>query len=242
MQRNARKLTLAAWPVLIAVIAIVVVLLLSITEVRSWLQDLLMPLMESLKKEKLTDVWNSINGTITLMALIIGAGIGLSRFVRRRELRASCDLNLSVEMIDIANKHAIKVDATILNSGHRALLFHHSKTQVISIYSADIYMWEEACTHGREIMWEFDPRVEAFKFLTNESTEFSDMDPRKRRGRIDENILEPNQRYNLSWVFPIDADIVAIRVKLNVEADIKGILGKQKHSPWGTQCILVPKK
>lgn len=173
---------------------------------------------------KPTDIWLAVNGTMQLLLLILGAWIGYVRFMRRREMHASCDFTVEAKLVSISSGHALSVTAFVKNAGSYKLAFREGTQQYVQVSCADKEMWE---TSNGKIRWsEGDQQVQGLLLF---------------EGKIDKTIseLEPGQRLARSLLFPVDpTKHVALRILVYVEACPRWIAVVRPAQPWSTEIVL----
>lgn len=99
------------------------------------------------------EVPQAISYVITAAGLIVTGIWAYVRFVRGRVLHPMCQLGLSAKKLDMLDgTAALKVTATISNSGGLRLLFPLSSHQTIRVYRADSVIWNDAFHYG-EVLW-----------------------------------------------------------------------------------------
>lgn len=176
---------------------------------------------------KPTEVWIAINGTATWLLVLVGAVIGYLRFVRRREMHASCELEVHVKMVKVGSGHALHVLATAKNDGSYRLQFPVGSHQLIAVASADHPMWEDSQRNSKQMLWSMADEQKQ-ELLETEGARDSAL------------YLDPGVRLIRSLIFPIDlGDSVAFKVLMTVEACPKGIAVMRRSISFSTETILL---
>jgi hypothetical protein len=177
---------------------------------------------------KPTEIWTSLNGSLTLIALLVGAWVGYVRFARRREMHARCELALDAHVVKIADGQALSVTATATNAGSYQLTFPEGSHQLVSVSAADKTMWDEVVLHGGQMLWSM--------------ADFDEQEMLEVEGeRDDKFLLEPGQRMTRSLLFPVAAQTaVAFRVLMYVQACPRWIATVRPVQNWSTETVLVP--
>ena len=147
------------------------------------------------------------------------------RFVRGRILHASCQLGLSVKKLAMPDDtEALKITATIENSGGLRLVFPASSSQTIAIAEANPAIWEDAVQHG-EVLWS-----EGWWYQTDMLT--------YEGAKRDLRTLEPGEQIRRFILVPLaNRSCTAYRISMYVEACPKLMRRTQRPHYWETELM-----
>lgn len=167
----------------------------------------------------------TISSIITAAGLIVAGTWAYVRFARGRILHASCKLGLSARKLTMyGDTAALKITATIENSGGLRLLFPASSSQTIAISEADPTIWEDAVQNG-EVLWS-EGRFYRTDILTHEGA------------KRDLRTLEPGEQMRRFILVPLaDHTCTAYRISMYVEARPKLMWRTQAPHYWETELM-----
>ena len=90
------------------------------------------------------DIATVVNETIQTLAILIAGAVGYVRFVRGRVLHANLALSIEPEIIEVMSSKAIRVTATIKNTGTYRMTFPLTCQQLLKVEYLSRDVWTEA--------------------------------------------------------------------------------------------------
>jgi hypothetical protein len=167
----------------------------------------------------------AVNDSIRTAAILVGAAFAYMRFLRGRILHSNLTLSLECQLTRIGSGSAMRVAATILNSGSFRMTFPIDCRQVVAVEAIDQAVWSVATEYG-EILWSEGIRREV-DLSTDEGV--------KEIG----SELEPGETYETSVLVPLPAGPwIAYRVTLAVDSVPRLIWRTTEPFVWETNEII----
>jgi hypothetical protein len=158
---------------------------------------------------------------------VVGGAVGYLRFLRRRLLHASCQLDLTAELGRTTAGTALLITATATNAGSYRLRFPPETAQLVAVSTADRAMWDDAADNDGEILWSQGICYRQELLVTEGA-------------RDDGYFLEPGQRLVRSLLVPtLPESALAYYVYLYVEAAPQLIRSLRPVQNWSTELTLV---
>jgi hypothetical protein len=170
---------------------------------------------------------NAISTSLTTLAVLLGGIVGYNRYLRRREARARCELELGSTMVSVNGGPALKVDATVKNGGSCRLIFMDDLVQDVRVAAAFPSTWLEACTKQCPPSWA-EATIYREDLLRGDDDELHIL------------VLEPGQRLIRSLLVPVpnrNPAPVAYRVTLSVNAHPRMVFRTKPAQPWSTESV-----
>lgn len=162
---------------------------------------------------------------ITGLAVFVGGTIGYFRYLRGRVSHAKLDLEIEIQNVKVASRHALRIVATAQNAGTCRVAFPAGSIQEIQVSACFPATWADACSRSEPPDWDA-----ALYF----SEPFCDAGG----DRLVED-LEPGQRFVRGFLVPqpTGGDEVAYRIRLYIEAWPKPLFRLKEHPPWSTERV-----
>lgn len=176
---------------------------------------------------KWTDVVGAINGSLTLIAVIVGGTVGYLRFLKSRKLHASCGLTMDAEVVSIGHGRGLRVSIRMTNEGSYQLVFPQSYPQLLQISLATEEMACLALRDIGEINWR------AYIFHQQDILEGD------RPVRDNDSYLEPGQSFVRCFLIPVpDEQAVGYRMQAQVQAHPLSIIRLKGAQTWSTETTI----
>jgi hypothetical protein len=172
-----------------------------------------------------------INYLITAAGIIIAGAWAYVRFARGRILHATCNLGLNVKQLDMPDgARALKITATITNSGGLRLILPLWSDQLITVYRCDSVLWNDAVNHeDKEVLWS--------------EGKFHECNILELEGVRRERILEPGERLRRYILVPVVSNpCAAYRIGMSVRAIPKLMWRTQPERMWETEFVFGEKE
>lgn len=174
---------------------------------------------------KWTEVVGAINGSLTFIAVIVGAAVGYLRFLKSRKLHASCGLTMDSEVVSIGHGSGLRVSIRITNEGSYQLVFPQSCSQLFQISLATEEMACRALRDTGEINWR------AYIFHQQDILEGD--------RPVRDNHLEPGQSFVRCFLIPLpDERAIGYRVHAQVQAHPRSLMRLKGAQTWSTETTI----
>lgn len=185
----------------------------------------------NLSSQAVTPLWVQVPAVIadivTALGLVVAGAWSYVRFVRGRTLHASCSLGLSAKQLSMPDgTRALKVTATITNSGGLQVVLPLLSQQLVTVYRCDAALWGNAIKHeDREVVWNAGVIYECNLL--------------KIDGAYKAKILEPGERLRRYILVPIlyDDPCVAYRIYMEVNAVPRLMFRTRPSTKWDTELV-----
>lgn len=182
-------------------------------------------------KPKWTEIVVAVNGTITLIAVLVGATVGYLRFLKSRKLHASCGLSLEATLVSVGSGKALRVTISMKNEGTYQLVFPRGCPQLLQISLASEDMARSALEDTGKIEWG------TYIFHQQDILEGD------RPSVADDGRLEPGQSYVRCFLIPVPADdAVGYRLQIQVQACPRSVMRLKPSQYWSTETTVVTKE
>lgn len=172
------------------------------------------------------DVVTATNDTLQTSVVLVVAIAGYFKFVRGRVLHEELDPRIEPELVVVSGVKALRVTATIKNTGGYKMEFPLTCTQLVTVHCVDATMWNSARSTG-DIIWT-GATYNGVDLLRRDGVKFAD------------EVLEPGQTIVRCRLLPIPAGTwVAYRVTLEVDAVARPLRRQGKQLRFETHVILL---
>ena len=180
------------------------------------------------------DIVTVVNDCIRTAAILIAGAVGYVRFVRGRVLHSNLAPAIDSEIVRIGNGRAMKVTATIENSGSYLMTFPLTCSQLVRLECVDTAIWKNAAADNK-LRWS--------KATIRETNLLQVEDPSLAAGEfvtLADEKLEPDEQYTQCRLIPIPAgNWVAYRVTLEVSSCPRMIWRTRTPEVWTTDMIML---
>jgi len=172
------------------------------------------------------DISTVVNASIRTAVVLIAGLVGYARFVRGRVLHSSLAPSLEAEIVEIGGDRAMKVTATIENSGSYRMAFPLNCWQNVKLDCAEDSAWKNALTTN-EVIWD-ESKVPPINLL------------RVRDITDAGETLEPGEEISKCRIVPIPQGTwVAYRITLQVQSCAQMIWMLREPMIWQAHQILL---